>query len=120
MKESVNTHHPKRTIGTQVNDTLREALGYVTGVEWGLEEVEAIGERIYTLERLMNVRRGANRSHDTLPYRVLHEPIADGPVKRRYCPEDDLQTMLDTYYRLRGWDQQGIPSEEKLSELHIV
>lgn len=110
----------ERTFGTQVSDSLQEVLGYVTGMEWSLAEVEAIGERIYSLERLINVRRGVNRSRDTLPYRVLHEPIADGPVKGRYCPEDNLHTMLDTYYRLRGWDQQGIPSEEKLSELHII
>jgi aldehyde:ferredoxin oxidoreductase len=110
----------ERTFGTQVSDSLREILHYVTGWEMNLEEVEAIGERIYTLERLMNVKRGVNRSKDTLPYRVMNDPIPDGPVKGRYCPEDALQTMLDTYYRLRGWDQEGIPTHEKLTELGIV
>lgn len=110
----------ERTFGTQVSDSLREILNSVTGWEMSLEEVEAIGERIYTLERLMNVKRGVNRSKDTLPYRVMNEPIIDGPVKGRYCPEDALQTMLDTYYRLRGWNQEGIPTHEKLTELGIV
>jgi aldehyde:ferredoxin oxidoreductase len=102
-----------------VSDSLREILNYVTGWGLSLEEVQVIGERIYTLERLINVKRGVDRSKDTLPYRVMHEPIPDGPVKGRYCPEDALQTMLDKYYELRGWSSDGFPTNEKLGELGL-
>jgi aldehyde:ferredoxin oxidoreductase len=101
------------------DETLNNVMNYVTGWDTDLEEIKTIGERIYNLERLLNVRRGVSRANDTLPYRVMHEPIPAGPVKGRYCPEDALQTMLDEYYRLRGWDEHGIPTEEKLSELGI-
>jgi aldehyde:ferredoxin oxidoreductase len=110
----------ERAFGTQVSESLRDVLNYVTAWELSLEDVEAIGERIYTLERLINTKRGVNRSKDRLPYKVMNEPIPDGPVKGRYCPEDNLQTMLDEYYRLRGWDENGVPTQEKLAELKIV
>jgi aldehyde:ferredoxin oxidoreductase len=101
------------------DESLSEVINYVTGWDTNLEEIKMIGERIYNLERLINVKRGVNRSRDTLPYRVMHEPIPDGPAKGRYCPEDTLQSMLDEYYRLRGWDKEGIPTDEKLAELGI-
>jgi aldehyde:ferredoxin oxidoreductase len=110
----------ERAFGTQVSDFLREAMNYITGWDLNLEEIETIGERIYNLERFINIKRGVNRSQDTLPYRVMKEPIPDGPMKGRYCPDDALQTMLDQYYRLRNWDQEGIPINKKLSELNIA
>ncbi|PIE33708.1 aldehyde ferredoxin oxidoreductase [candidate division KSB3 bacterium] len=110
----------ERSLGTQVSEPLKDVLKYVTGWELSLEEIEAAGERIYTLERLMNTRRGVDRSQDRLPYKVMNEPIPDGPVKGRYCPENNLQTMLDEYYRLRGWDENGIPTRETLSRLQIA
>jgi aldehyde:ferredoxin oxidoreductase len=49
----------------------------------------------------------------------MHEPIPDGPSKGRYCAKEDLDKMLDKYYALRGWDQNGIPTNEKLAELGL-
>ncbi len=109
----------ERTFGRHVSESLRDVMNYVTGWELSLEEVEAIGERIYTLERFINVKRGVNRSNDMLPHRVMNEPIPDGPVKGRYCSEDALQTMLDKYYELRGWSSDGIPTDDKLVELGL-
>jgi aldehyde:ferredoxin oxidoreductase len=111
----------ERSFGPLWGDqSLSDVINYVTAWDTNPEEIQAIGERIYNLERLINVKRGVTRAQDTLPYRVMHEPIPDGPAKGRYCPEDTLQNMLDEYYRLRGWDQEGIPTNEKLSELKIV
>ena len=101
------------------DSSMAEVVQAVTGWDLDLEELTTIGERIYNLERLINTRRGLNRSHDTLPYRVMHEPIADGPSKGRYCPEEQLQTLLDEYYHARGWDSNGIPTAEKLSQLEL-
>ncbi|MBD3306696.1 aldehyde ferredoxin oxidoreductase [candidate division KSB3 bacterium] len=110
----------ERSFGNIWNDAaISDVINYVTGWDTTLEEVKAMGERIYNLERLINVTRGVNRSKDTLPYRAMHEPIPDGPVQGRYCPEETLQSMLDTYYALRGWDANGIPTKEKLAELEL-
>jgi aldehyde:ferredoxin oxidoreductase len=91
----------------------------VTGWSLDLNGLEKIGERIYNLERLMNVDRGVSRKQDTLPFRVLNEPIPDGKVKGRYCPQRELDKMLDSYYALRGWTREGIPTAEKLRELGL-
>jgi len=109
----------ERGLGTPLNDDIAKIVGYVTGWDITLAELEKIGERIYNLERLINIKRGVSRKDDILPYRVMNEPIPDGPVKGRYCPKEDLDAMLDTYYKLRGWTREGIPTDEKLAELGL-
>jgi len=84
-----------------------------------LDELEHTGERIYNLERIINTNRGIHRSDDTLPYRVMHEPIDDGPAQGRYCPPEILDDMLDAYYKIRGWDADGVPTGETVSRLGL-
>ncbi len=107
--------------GTHVNERYRDAIALATG--WDdltVDEVEAIGERIYTLERAINVERGvADRESDTLSYRVMHEPIPEGPAEGMYCPPDELAMMLEEYYAFRGWDAEGRPTEETLRRLDL-
>jgi aldehyde:ferredoxin oxidoreductase len=110
----------ERGIGTPLNDEMVRLVNGVTGWTLSLQELEKIGERIYNLERLINVRRGVSRKDDVLPFRVMSEPIPEGPVKGRFCPPKDLDSMLDTYYDLRGWTREGIPKDEKLKELGLV
>ena len=81
--------------------------------------LERVGERIINLERLFNVRENVRRADDALPWRVMHEPIPDGPSAGMYCPPAELDGMLDEYYRLRGWDTQGIPTPDRLSTLGL-
>ncbi len=109
----------ERAFGMQLNNSLIPAVQQVTGWDIDLEELRTIGERIYNLERIINVNRGINRSKDTLPYRVTGEPIPDGPSQGWYCPQKELDKMLDRYYQLRGWDKNGIPTYGKLSELGL-
>ncbi|MBW2285959.1 MAG: aldehyde ferredoxin oxidoreductase family protein [Deltaproteobacteria bacterium] len=109
----------ERGIGTPLGDDMVKIVNSVTGWDLDLAGLEEIGERIYNLERLINVGRGLRRKHDTLPYRVLNEPIPDGPAKGRYCPREELDAMLDKYYSTRGWTSEGIPTDEKLSELGL-
>lgn len=106
--------------GAAINENYRDAVNLALGWDLSLEEVERIGERIYNLERLINVERGvAGHETDTLPYRVTHEPIPDGPSAGMYCPPEELDSMLDEYYEFRGWDRDGKPTPETLSELGI-
>ena len=110
----------ERGFGSPLDESILDVMQAVTGWEMDLAEINALGERIYNLERLINVGRGLSRSQDTLPYRVMYEAIPDGPSQGRYCPEDELQQMLDQYYQLRGWNAEGKPTEEKLVELHLI
>jgi aldehyde:ferredoxin oxidoreductase len=94
-------------------------INAATGWDLDLEEVEQIGERICTLERVLNCREGISRKDDTLPWRVQHEPIPEGPSRGMYCPPEELDRMLDEYYELRGWSRDGIPTPERLRTLAL-
>jgi aldehyde:ferredoxin oxidoreductase len=109
-----------RGIGTPLNEDMVKLVNAVTGWSLSLKELERIGERIYNLERLINVRRGVSRKDDILPHRVMSEPIPDGPVNGRFCLQKDLDAMLDAYYELRGWSQEGIPTDAKLADLGLL
>ncbi|MEM2875481.1 MAG: 3-hexulose-6-phosphate synthase, partial [Candidatus Bathyarchaeia archaeon] len=76
-----------------------------------------VGERIYNLERLFNVREGLSSVDDTLPRRLLNEAIPNGPAKGGVL---DLNRMLREYYVLRGWDLNGNPTDHKLLSLGII
>ncbi|MEY7850062.1 aldehyde ferredoxin oxidoreductase family protein [Natrarchaeobius sp. A-rgal3] len=106
--------------GKRIDDRYRDALEAATGWELDTEDVEEIGERIYTLERAINVERGiASRKTDTLPHRVMHEPIPDGPAAGMHCPPEELDAMLSEYYAFRGWDEDGTPTTETLERLDL-
>ncbi|MFB6117996.1 aldehyde ferredoxin oxidoreductase family protein [Halosegnis sp.] len=106
--------------GARVNEAYAEALELATGWELSVDDVEQIGERVYNLERLINVARGvADREADTLPYRVQHEPIPEGPAEGMYCPPEELAGMLDEYYAFRGWNDNGHPTAETVDRLDI-
>lgn len=85
------------------------ALGAVLGREFDDDELAVTGDRICTLERLLNVQRGVDASQDTLPRRIL-----EGMVK-----PDVYQEGMAAYYRLRQWDEQGHPCPEKLAQLGL-
>lgn len=89
----------------------------VTGSNISANEVLQTGERIINVERAFNVREGLTREDDTLPDRMLNEPMPDGPAKGQVVR---LDLMLDDYYRFRGWDKDsGFPTKEKLLELGL-
>jgi aldehyde:ferredoxin oxidoreductase len=90
----------------------------VTGYDMTPEELAAAAERISTLARLINIREGLSRKDDTLPWKVMNEPIPDeGPVKGALVTQDELDLMLDDYYESRGWTLEGVPTTAKLKEL---
>lgn len=92
-------------------------LASITGVDFGgLGELMKIGERIFTMDRLFNLKAGLTGKDDTLPERFLKEPMPAGPVKGQVV---ELDKMLPQYYKLRGWDKNGVPKTEKLKELGI-
>jgi aldehyde:ferredoxin oxidoreductase len=96
----------------EYSSMLRNALG------WDVpdEEILKIGERIWNLERLFNTEAGFSKDDDTLPPRLLEEPMPSGPAKGKVV---ELQEMLTEYYQVRGWDENGIPTDEKMEELSL-
>ena len=95
-----------------------DLLESATGVDFGgVDALNKIGERIFTLERLFNLKAGLSAKDDTLPKRFLNEPMPEGPSKGQVFEQDQI---LPEYYDLRGWDESGVPGRDKLKELNIM
>ncbi len=95
-----------------------DMLHAVTGMKFTAQEIEQAGERVNNMAHAFNVREGFTRADDTLPERLLTEPIKGGSSKGHFISRDELNYMLDEYYSERGWDlATGKPSREKLAEL---
>jgi aldehyde:ferredoxin oxidoreductase len=84
--------------------------------QWSVDDVQIVGERIWNLEKMFNVRAGLGKKDDTLPKRILEEPADIGSAKGLVCKLGD---MLPEYYQLRGWDQEGNPTSETLQRLGL-
>ncbi|MBN2560740.1 MAG: aldehyde ferredoxin oxidoreductase family protein [Phycisphaerae bacterium] len=91
-------------------------LAPATGFDYDVDELMRAGERIWNLERLFNQRAGFSRKDDTLPPRMLRDPMPAGPAAGKTTPLDE---MLSEYYRLRGWDAEGQPTQGKLAALGL-
>ncbi|SKA99531.1 aldehyde:ferredoxin oxidoreductase [Caloramator quimbayensis] len=89
------------------------ALKYVTGMNMNFGILKEIGERGYNLERMVNIKRGINAKDDTLPKRLISE-YQDSRDKRSIVPIEDLKK---DYYKIRGWDKNGIPSQKRIKRL---
>ncbi len=104
-----------RSVDKLLEDVL-PLMEAAVGVPYTLESVMMAGERMWNVERLFNLGAGLTASDDTLPRRILEEPRlkdwAEGQVNR-------LDEMLPEYYKLRGWDDKGVPTQKKLTELGI-
>jgi aldehyde:ferredoxin oxidoreductase len=88
----------------------------ITGIPLSSSKFKKTGERIHVLERYMNTKEGIDRKDDTLPMRFLNESrISDN--ENRMVP---LKNMLDNYYKARGYDKNGIPTEKLLKKLKIL
>lgn len=90
-----------------------------TGLNLGAKDLKTIGERIYTLERMMLIKDGFSRQEDTLPERYFSEPVPEGPARGEVILREEFDKMLDEYYRLHGWDQNGVPKRTTLKRLEI-
>ena len=97
-------------------DRLAPMYNACTGENLSLEEWMKAGDRIWNLERLFNNKAGLSRKDDSLPPRMTREPLTNGAVQGQVV---ELAPMLEEYYRLRGWDEDGNPRAETLASLGI-
>jgi aldehyde:ferredoxin oxidoreductase len=91
-------------------------ISTLMGYEFSAEDFRRTGERIYNLERAYILREGFTREDDTLPPRLLEDPMPEGPARGHVV---NLDVLLEAYYKYRGWDEQGRPTKEKLRELDL-
>jgi len=89
----------------------------VTGRAKKLPELVEAGARIFNLQRMFNIACGVSRKDDTLPQRLLEEPLNEGACKGQVVK---LEPMLEEYYRYRGWDEKGNPKKETLEKLGLL
>jgi aldehyde:ferredoxin oxidoreductase len=91
---------------------------HLWGRDTSHEELMTVGARVWNLGRLVNVREGFAREHDRLPA-VLGIPHPDGVAAGKVLDGAEFDAALEEYYRLRGWDRRGVPSEETLARLSL-
>jgi aldehyde:ferredoxin oxidoreductase len=98
-----------------------QLISHATGWEFGVADFRKCGERIYNLMRAFCVREGITREHDTLPKRLMEDPLPEGPAAGMVIDKDTLEMLKDAYYEMRGWDMEtGKPTPEKLTELDLA
>ena len=107
----------KGTLYKELADMVK-LYNLVTGADMTVKELSDAGERINTIAKLINLREGFSRKDDTLPWKVMHQPITDdGPAKGAFVSQEELDLLLDDYYQARGWNIEGVPTIAKLQEL---
>jgi aldehyde:ferredoxin oxidoreductase len=110
---------------------LAEIYSATTGLDITARELLRGGERIFNVEKLLNVREGFNREDDRIPPIYIENTMI--PIQahegNRYLTDwfgkriskDDIEKILDNYYEERGWDvAKGIPTKEKLIDLGMA
>jgi aldehyde:ferredoxin oxidoreductase len=102
-------------------DEFSKLLYYNTGIEMSPQEIWEVADRAYTVERLFNIREGLTRKHDWLVDRYFDEPTPVGlPIVRgKKIDREKFKKMIDEYYELHGWDENGVPRPETLEKLGL-
>jgi len=100
-------------------DNMTMLSNAATGAVYTVDGLKEVGARAWTMERLFNLREGLGRKDDDLPERFFTLPIHDGPSKGAVVNRKDFEEELQEYYRLWGWDSEGVPTEETLEKLQI-
>ena len=88
----------------------------VTGLPADADWLNALGVRVWNLVRVFNIREGMSRKDDTMPDRMATEPLTSGKTEGKVVPKADFEKMLDEYYALWGWDEQGRPTKKTLED----
>jgi aldehyde:ferredoxin oxidoreductase len=90
----------------------------VTGWETSLFELLKVAEKSNTMARCFNIREGLTSKDDKLPDRFF-EAFTSGPLKDKAIDKEEFEKAIKTYYAMQGWDENGVPTKEKLAELDL-
>ncbi len=95
-----------------------EIVRAVTGWYTSSFELMKVGERITTMARAFNIREGLTKKDDRLPERFF-QPHTSGALAETAINQNDFKNAILNYYRMMGWDEDGIPTKSKLEELEL-
>lgn len=94
-------------------------ISAASGIQFDAEKLKEAAARIWTLERLYNIREGMGKNDDILPERFFTEEIDEGPSKGQILNRTEYLAELEDYYAARGWDKNGVPTSELLESLNL-
>jgi aldehyde:ferredoxin oxidoreductase len=93
-----------------------DLINYSMGYDYTMEDLKKMGERIFTIKRLFNIKMGLTSDQDYIP-KILLEPLKEGPIKGK---APDFEKLKSNYYCLRNWDSKsGIPKMDKFKYLGL-
>jgi aldehyde:ferredoxin oxidoreductase len=102
-------------------EIMARLFGHALGRRFTEEDLMLAGRRIVTLEKCFNVREGAQREDDVLPWRMMHDPVPGGPQAGFVTDTEQLTRLLDEYYEMHGWDKHtSIPLRQTLDSLGLL
>ena len=106
--------------GTVDTGIMADFLTKGLGKKISAKDLNKAGERIWNLNKLFNIKAGFNSSDDTISDKLLKKVLENGPHENRKFDVEAFEQMKALLYGLRGWDENGIPSKEKLTELNLL
>ncbi len=102
---------------TVTYDIMADLLTTVTGKEWAPDDMGEVGRRVINIARAFNQREGFDRKDDTVPPRIVKEALASGPASGQMIPREAFDDMLNQYYDVMGWDENGRMPEDLIKSL---
>jgi aldehyde:ferredoxin oxidoreductase len=96
---------------------LCNSINAVTGWGWSLEDLRRCGERITTLQKVLNIRYGWKKEDDFQYPKRFMEPVDSGPAAGKIPV--GLEDAIRDYYRVRGWDENGTPTAQLIKRLSM-
>lgn len=105
--------------GSVNHEILAELLTAGLGRKVTPKDMATAGERIWNLTRLFNLGAGFTAEDDSLPQKIMKQPLEKGPRAGKVFAEADFDKAKQLYYKLRGWDKKGVPTKTKLSQLGL-
>lgn len=94
-------------------------INAVTGWDMTLDELMDVGRRRLNLFRVFNAREGLGRKDDRLPKKFFKELKGTGPTSGFALTHAEVDTAIDTYYKMAGWTEDGVPTPQTLQKLDL-
>jgi aldehyde:ferredoxin oxidoreductase len=90
-------------------EELAKLVELVTGLPASKDQLRKTASLIANTARKFNLREGLLPEQDRLPKRLHREALPSG----HSLAEEEMEQMLADYYRLRGWNEGGMPVQSR-------
>ena len=126
---AVKEHHQRLTVKDCITscffhhhvgiEEMLRLMEFGLGILRDEKQLRLIGERVWNLSRLFNLRAGLTAEDDSLPERIFDEKLSTGPHAGRFLSKKDFLSMRHSYYKEMGWDDEGAPLPSTMEKLGI-